>query len=726
MAFLIPLLVGGFVTFQLTLVMVYGLAILGLNLLTGFNGQFSLGHSAFYGIGAYTTAILMDRWDIPYFCTLPAAGGVCFIVGFLFGLPALRLQGIYLALATFALAIAMPQILKFGPLEPLTGGVQGIVIIKPDPPFGLPIDSDQWLYYFTLAVLLVMFAGAANLVHSRTGRAIMAIRDNPIAAAAMGIDTALYKSLTFGVSALYTGIAGALGAIAVQFVAPDSFTFPAVGIAPRRAGGRRRRLDPGQPHWRPLRAVRAEPRGKDLDGACRRDLRRHPARGHFRHAVGRRRVCPACRRAIGKGAAIVEQPLRTEPRTEVDMRKITRRTILAAAPGALAFAVLPAYAQKKYDTGASDSEIKIGHTNPYSGPASSYGVIGKTETAFFTMLNEQGGINGRKVNFITYDDGYSPPKTVEQVRKLVESDGVLLLFNTLGTPTNTAIHKYLNQKKVPHLLIASGATKWGDPKNFPWSMGWQPNYQSESLIYTAHIKEHHPNAKIAVLYQNDDYGKDYLKGFKDGLGDKAKSMIVAETPYETTDPTVDSQVVSLKSSGADLFFNITIPKFAAQAIKKAAEIDWKPVHILNSVSNSVGGVLKQAGFDNSKGILSTFYLKDPTDPTWKDDAGLKEWVAFMEKYYPDGDKTSVFPVYAYTVAQGLVSVLKRCGDDLTRANIMKQVASIKDLELPMLLPGIKANTSPTDFFPLKQQQMGRFNGKSWELFGPIITGAVHA
>jgi branched-chain amino acid transport system substrate-binding protein len=406
------------------------------------------------------------------------------------------------------------------------------------------------------------------------------------------------------------------------------------------------------------------------------------------------------------------------------MREITRRTILAAAPSALTFTVLPAYGQKKYDTGATDSEIKIGHTNPYSGPASSYSVIGKTETAFFTMLNEQGGINGRKINFISYDDGYSPPKTVEQVRKLVESDGVLLLFNTLGTTTNTAIHKYINQKKVPHLLIASGATKWGDPKNFPWSIGWQPNYQSESLIYTAYIKEKHPNAKIAVLYQNDDYGKDYLKGFKDGLGDKAKSMIVAETPYETTDPTVDSQVVSLKSSGADLFFNITIPKFAAQAIKRAAEIDWKPVHILNSVSNSVGGVLQQAGFDNSKGILSTFYLKDPTDPTWKDDAGLKQWLAFMDKYYPDGDKTSAFPVYAYTVAQGLVSVLKRCGDDLTRANIMKQAASIKDLELPMLLPGIKANTSPTDFFPLKQQQMGRFNGKSWELFGPIITGAV--
>ena len=405
---------------------------------------------------------------------------------------------------------------------------------------------------------------------------------------------------------------------------------------------------------------------------------------------------------------------------------LTRRSILAAAPSALALAALPAHAQKKYDTGASDSEIKIGHTNPYSGPASSYGVIGKTETAFFTMINEKGGINGRKINFISYDDGYSPPKTVEQVRKLVESDGVLLLFNTLGTPTNTAIHKYMNMKKVPQMHVATGATKWNDPKNNPWTMGWQPNYQSESQIYATYIKDKHPNAKIAVLYQNDDYGKDYLKGFKDGLGDKAGSMIVSEAPYETTDPTVDSQVVSLKSSGADLFFNITIPKFAAQAIKKAAEIGWKPVHILNSVSNSIGGVLQPAGFEASKDILSTFYLKDPIDPTWKDDSGYKEWVACMDKYYPDGDKTNVFTVFAYTVAQALVDTLKRCGDTLTRENVMKQVASIKDLELPMLLPGIKANTSATDFFPLKQLQMGRFDGKAWELFGPVITGSVHA
>src|SRR6266446_2084487 len=407
------------------------------------------------------------------------------------------------------------------------------------------------------------------------------------------------------------------------------------------------------------------------------------------------------------------------------MRRITRRTVLAAAPSAIALAAMPAYADKKYDIGASDSEIKIGNTNPYSGPASSYSVVGKTEAAFFKMINEQGGINGRKITFISYDDGYSPPKTVEQVRKLVESDGVLFLFNTLGTPTNSAIHKYINQKKVPHLFIASGATKWGDPKNFPWSIGWQPNYQSEGQIYASYIMANHANGKIAVLYQNDDYGKDYLKGLKDGLGDKGKSMIVAEAPYETTDPTVDSQVVSLKSSGADVFVNITIPKFAAQAIRKVVEIGWNPVHILNSVSNTVGGTLQPAGLENAKGLISDFYLKDPTDPTWQNDAAFKQWSAFMDQYYPDGDKTNNNIVYAYSVAQSLIEVLKRCGDDLTRDNIMKQAASIKDLELPMLLPGIKVNTNPTDFFPVKQVQMARFNGERWELFGPVLTGAVH-
>src|SRR5246127_5344640 len=309
-----------------------------------------------------------------------------------------------------------------------------------------------------------------------------------------------------------------------------------------------------------------------------------------------------------------------------------------AALGVAALLAGTAVAQKKYDTGATDSEIKIGNTNPYSGPASAYGTIGKTIAAYFNKVNAEGGINGRKVNFIPYDDGYSPPKTVEQARKLVKSDEVLFLFNTLGTPPNTAIQKYMNAKKVPQLFVATGATKWGDYKDFPWTMGWQPTYQAESHIYAKYLLEHHPQGKIGILYQNDDYGKDYVKGLKDGLN--GKMPIVSELPYETTDPTVDSQIVNLKASGADVFFNVTTPKFAAQAIKKAAEIEWKPLHLLNNVSNSVGSVLKPAGFDNSKGILSTQYLKDPTDPTWKDDPAYKEWLAFMEKYYPDGDRTS--------------------------------------------------------------------------------------
>ena len=394
----------------------------------------------------------------------------------------------------------------------------------------------------------------------------------------------------------------------------------------------------------------------------------------------------------------------------------------AVALGLAAMTAGPAAAQKKYDAGASDSEIKIGNINPYSGPASSYGTIGKTIAAYFTKVNAEGGINGRKINFISYDDGYSPPKAVEQARKLVESDEVLFLFQTLGTPSNSAIHKYMNAKKVPQLFVATGATKWGDPKNFPWTMGWQPNYQSEGRIYAKYLLEHNPNGKIGILYQNDDYGKDYVKGLKDGLD--GKLQIVSEQPYETTDPTVDSQIINLKASGADVFYNVTTPKFAAQAIKKAAEIGWKPTHILNNVSNSVGSVLKPAGLDNSKDILSTAYLKDPTDPTWKNDAAYKEWVAFMEKYYPDGDRTSGFTVYAYTVAQSLVQVLTQCGDNLTRENVMKQAANLKNEQLGMLLPGIKINTGPTDFFPIKQMQMEKFDGQTWELFGPVISGDI--
>ena len=400
---------------------------------------------------------------------------------------------------------------------------------------------------------------------------------------------------------------------------------------------------------------------------------------------------------------------------------------LAAASLALALIAATtsiASAQKKYDTGATDTEIKIGNIMPYSGPASAYGVIGKTEEAYFRMINAEGGINGRKINFISYDDGYSPPKTVEQARKLVESDEVLMIFNSLGTPPNSAIHKYMNSKKVPQLFVATGATKWNDPKEFPWTMGWQPNYQSESIIYAKYILKNNPNAKIAVLYQNDDYGKDYLKGFKDGLGSKAASMIVAEESYEVSEPTIDSHIVKLKATGADVFFNITTPKFAAQAIKKNAEIGWKPLHFLNNVSAQIGSVIKPAGYENAQDIISSIYLKDPTDPQWKDDAAVKAWNAFLDKYYPDANRADFNVMYAYIVSQGLVHVLKACGDDLTRANVMKQAASLKDFEAVGLLPGVKVNTSPTDFAPISQLQLMRFKGESWERFGDIINADV--
>lgn len=396
---------------------------------------------------------------------------------------------------------------------------------------------------------------------------------------------------------------------------------------------------------------------------------------------------------------------------------------LPALAVSLAVAVAaPASAQKKYDPGASDTEIKIGNINPYSGPASAYGAIGKVIGAYFNKVNAEGGINGRKINYLSYDDGYAPPRAVEQARKLVESDEVLLIFQSLGTPSNTAIQKYMNAKKVPQLFVATGATKFGNPKNFPWTMGWQPSYQSEGRVFAKYLLENHPKGKIGILYQNDDYGKDYVKGLKDGLG--GKIQIVAELPYEVADPTVDSQMINLKASGADIFYNVTTPKFAAQSIRKAAEISWKPVHLLNSVSASVGSVLKPAGIENAIGILTTNYLKDPTDPKWKDDPAFKEWLAFMDKYHPDGDKTSTFTVYGYLVAQTLVQVLRQCGDDLTRENVMRQAANLKNFELGMLFPGIKINTSPTDFFPIEQMVMARFDGKSFADFGPVISGEI--
>jgi branched-chain amino acid transport system substrate-binding protein len=400
--------------------------------------------------------------------------------------------------------------------------------------------------------------------------------------------------------------------------------------------------------------------------------------------------------------------------------------LVTATAVAIALSASSASAQKKYDPGATDTEIKIGQTVPFSGPASAYATIGKAQAAYFNMINAQGGVNGRKINLIQYDDAYSPPKAVEQVRKLVESDEVLLTFQIIGTPSNAAVQKYLNAKKVPQLFAATGASKFTDPKNFPWTLGFNPNYFVEGRIYGQYILKQYPNAKVGVLYQNDDLGKDYLNGIKSGLGDKAATMIVAEASYEVSDPTIDSQILKLKAAGADVLFSASTPKFAAQAIKKNAELGWKPVHILDINATSVGAVMQPAGLEASKGVISVNYGKDPLDPTWKDDPGMKRYFDFMAKYFPEGDKNSNFNSYGYSTAQLMVHVLKQCGDDLTRENVLKQATSLKNVQLDLALPGILGNTTPNDYRVNKQLQMMRFNGERWELFGPIIedTGAA--
>jgi branched-chain amino acid transport system substrate-binding protein len=405
------------------------------------------------------------------------------------------------------------------------------------------------------------------------------------------------------------------------------------------------------------------------------------------------------------------------------MKRLTRRAMLAA-PAALAFGAPLVARAKQYGPGVTDTSIKIGNTCFYSGPASSYGTIGRAMAAYYKMVNDQGGVNGRKIDFISYDDAYSPPKTVEMTRKLVEEDNVFVIAGGLGTPTNSAIWHYMNEHKVPQLFVGTGASKWNDPKGHPWTIGWQPTYRAEGRIYATYILKQKPDAKIAVLYQDDDFGKDYLHGVTDIVSGKGPAKIALAASYETTDATADSQVIAMKAAGCDAFVNTAIPKFAAQAIRKAAEIEWKPVHVLSSIGASVSATLKPAGLENCKGIVSDFYLKDPTDPTWKNDAGYKWWVAFMDKYYPSGDKTDAFNVYGPSNAATVVQVLKQCGDELTRENVMKQAANLHNFRVPMLLPGITINTSPTDFAPVTQVQMARFNGATFQLFGSLLSGAL--
>jgi branched-chain amino acid transport system substrate-binding protein len=395
--------------------------------------------------------------------------------------------------------------------------------------------------------------------------------------------------------------------------------------------------------------------------------------------------------------------------------------LFAAVSAFTVLATQSAFAQKKYDTGASDTEIKIGNIEAYSGPASAYGMIGKTEDAYFKMINDEGGVNGRKINFVTYDDGYSPPKTVEQTRKLIESDEVFLIFNALGTPTQTAVQKYQNTKKVPQLFVATGASKWNDAKEFPWSMGFQPSYRVEARIFAKYILKNKPDAKVALFYQNDDFGKDYVAGIKDIFGDKASQLIIAEESYETSEPSVDSHIVKLKGTGANVLVNISTPKFAAQTIKKMAELQWKPMHLMTDVSISIGAVMKPAGLDASEGVLSAGYLKDASDPQWKNDDGMKKFMAFADKYMPGVNISDANTVYGYAAAQTMVQVLKQAGDNLTRENVMKQAASLKDFAPDTLVPGIKINTSATDFAPIEQLKMMQFKNGQWELFGDIIS-----
>ena len=401
--------------------------------------------------------------------------------------------------------------------------------------------------------------------------------------------------------------------------------------------------------------------------------------------------------------------------------RISHMISFAAAAALTVLVTHGAIAQKKYDTGASDTEIKIGNVEAYSGPASAYGVIGKTEEAYFKMINDAGGINGRKINWISYDDGYSTPKTVEQIRKLIESDEVFLVFNALGTPTQSAVQKYQNTKKVPQLFLATGASKWNDPKDFPWTMGFQPSYRVEARIFAKYILKEKPGAKVAVFYQNDDFGKDYVAGVKDVFGDNASKIIIAEETYETSEPSIDSHIVKLKGTGADVLINISTPKFAAQTIKKLAELQWQPMHLMTDVSISIGAVMKPAGLDASEGVLSAGYLKDASDPQWKNDEGMKKFMTFADKYMPGSDISDANLVYGFSAAQTMVQVLKQCGDNLTRENVMKQAASIKDFAPDTLLPGVKVNTSATDFAPIEQLRMMQFKGGKWDFFGDVIS-----
>ena len=698
-ACLIPFVASDYRVFQLTMVLVYAIALVGLNLLTGFTGQTSLGHGAFFAVGAYCAAILIDRVGVPHWATVPIAGALGFLVGILFGRPALRLEGVYLALATFALAVTMPQLLREHHLTRWTGGVQGIVIESPGVPFGLPLGIDRFLYVVVLLAAALALVVARNLVAGRTGRALVAIRDHPVAAAAMGIDTARYKTLTFGVSACYAAVAGALGTLVVQFVSPDSFTLAlsitllvgsVVGGVASIAGA----------VWGSAFVQFVPLVAEDVSRAAPGAI------------FGVLLVLTVFLMPKGIAGAVS----RLAQASRLAGRPVAPLAIAAAA--ILGLATWSGTAPRGVH-GVTDDEIRIGQTVPYSGPASNLGVIGHASAAYFAKVNAEGGINGRKVRLLSLDDGYSPPRTVEQTRKLVEREDVLLMFSSVGTACQLAVHRYLNAKKVPQLLVSSGASFWADPARYRWTMPSNVLYDSEAHAFGRYVKRDRPAAKIAVLYQNDDYGREYLQALRDELGPLADSMIVAALSYETTAPGIDSEMIALSTSGADTFMNFSVGKFSAQAIRKAYDSGWRPLQFITYNISSIGTVLAPAGLDKSVGIVTTITQKTPQDPQWLHDAEMREFLDWVTRYYPNGDLRDTYVVTAYWRSAFITEVLRRCGNDLTRENVIRQIGNLSDLRLPMLLPGVTVTTGPGDYRPLEQYQLARFDGTSWVRFGEL-------
>jgi branched-chain amino acid transport system substrate-binding protein len=708
LAVAVPFFVSPFRNGELTLAMSYAVAILGLNVLVGYSGQISLGHGAFFAIGAYTAAILIDKHGWPDLLTVPVAGLLAGLAGFLVGLPALRVRGLYLALLTLGLAVAAPPVIKRA--AGLTGGSQGLNIAGPKPPAFLDsLASDQFIYLLTLAIVIPLFIVIANLMRTRVGRALIAIRDNEIVAKSMGVNIAAYKTGAFALSAAYAGIGGALYVFTVGFVSPESFTLTLSisFLAAVVVGGLATVIGPV---FGALFIVLVPEYAADVSDALAGVIYgavlivvMYVERGGIA-GFGRRIITWV---ASNKGGSM--------------QRRSSMATVIALVIAASAIAVGCGRSNSSSANapGVTDTTIKLGTTFPLSGPASAYATISRASTAYFKMINAQGGVNGRKISYTVRDDGYDPARAVQNARRLVTQDKVFALFNPLGTPPNLAIWDYLNQQKVPQLFVATGASDFGaNISKHPWTIGWQPDYVTEATAFGEYLKKAKPNAKVAVLYQNDGFGKDFLGGFQKEI-EGSNIKIVAKQSYEVTDPTVSPQVVKLAKSGGDTFLDIATPKPTAQAIGTVAKIGWKPLHLISNVSASKNLVFKPVGLAAAKGIVSNTYIKDPESSQYANDAAMKSYKAGLKKYAPHLDPNEPFNVYGWAVAETMVKTLQNAGKDLTRDGVMKAARSL-DTPLGLLLPGIKLKTSSTDGYPIQSVQVQRFDGQNWKILGGVF------